>query len=545
MNTVMLQALTRGGSSMTSYTRIPVLYALLCGLAILAVLRTERLVNRIIYRPLRLAMRLTGSCLCAVFLLVLGSGLIPESPLIPWFWYAAMTVFLVLLCALHELLELSRRAESGLLVPVRVRILSAVSIGFIILVMTNGLHRLVFRFTPVNDGSFRNPVFQPLFYVTATWMLVLFVWFNGLLLQRGLRRPARSALLPPLFIPPVLAVLLTVFCFYFFRHPHHLSAQAYVTCIGVLLLAFLEACVSSRLLPVNTRYRKWFTLTDLDVQIIDSAGRPVLKSAQAKELPSGLLERLLDEQTVTEGDTVFHATPVTGGTAVWQEDISRIRQLTAEARKLVKRLQHSNGLLQRETEIRRSAAEKIIRDELYSQLETLLHDKLIRVSTMAHNLRDHPEDLPARSIITLELCAAKRHSNLFFLEQGRTPFTGDELMVYFDELGEIAGYAGIHVRTGPGPRCQLDITAAALLYSCFEETLVWSISRHSSFLYGGLSETDGQLQLDILTELPPDGLAWSQSLDDKLSAAGALTELRSTEDLHGVQIRIRNGGESA
>ena len=61
MNTVMLQALTRGGSSMTSYTRIPVLYALLCGLAILAVLRTERLVNRIIYRPLRLAMRLTGS----------------------------------------------------------------------------------------------------------------------------------------------------------------------------------------------------------------------------------------------------------------------------------------------------------------------------------------------------------------------------------------------------------------------------------------------------------------------------------------------------
>ena len=545
MFAAVMEPLTRGGSSLTPYTRMPVLYVLLCGLTILAVLRAERLVSRIIYRPLRLAMRLTGCCLSAVFVLILGSGLIPESPLIPWFWYAEMTVLLALLCAMHELLDLSRRTDSGLLVPVRIRVLSAISALFAILVLTNDLHRLVFRFTPVNDGAFRNPVFQPMFYVTAGWMLFLFVLFNVLLLQRTRRRTPRSALAPAMIASPVLAVVLTAFCIYFFRHPHHLSAQAYVTCIGVLLLVFLETCISGRLLPVNTRYRKWFSLTDLDVQIIDAEGKPVLKSAQAKELPEGIMERLLSEQTAVEGDIVYHATPVTGGTAIWQEDISRINQMTAEARRLVMHLQHSNSLLQRETEIRRTAVEKIIRDELYSQLETLLHDKLIRVSTMAHNLHDHPEDLSARAIITLELCAAKRHSNLFFLEQGETPFTGDELMVYFDELGEIAGYAGLVVRTGPGLRCQLAIPAAAVLYSCFEETLIWSISRHSSFLYAGLSEADGRLQLDILTELPPDGLTWSPALSEQLKAFGAVTELRSTEDLHGVEIRIGNGGESA
>ena len=154
MFAAVMEPLTRGGSSLTPYTRMPVLYVLLCGLTILAVLRAERLVSRIIYRPLRLAMRLTGCCLSAVFVLILGSGLIPESPLIPWFWYAEMTVLLALLCAMHELLDLSRRTDSGLLVPVRIRVLSAISALFAILVLTNDLHRLVFRFTPVNAGAF-------------------------------------------------------------------------------------------------------------------------------------------------------------------------------------------------------------------------------------------------------------------------------------------------------------------------------------------------------------------------------------------------------
>ena len=412
----------------------------------------------------------------------------------------------------------------------------------VLLVMSNDLHQLVFRFTPggnwVSDyqygpGYWIVMAFALLFLVSALWNL----------LRKGHRSHSRKGLILPLLFCAGLLVYLAA---YIRRVPLAWESDLTVN-ICILSVLFFEAVLHSGMIPVNIQYQRLFASAPINLTLLDGDGRTVLSSPGAHPISRSVWKRLCTEihqPLLRDRDTQYHAVPVRSGMAVWQEDLSQINRLRRKIQDVQTRLEAANALLREEGEVKKRLLAAQTNQALFEQLD---QDMERRITSLAHLIEtlpeaEHPRNLTA--YITLCLCHIKRRMNLFFLARQGESLPGDELGMYMDELAELGRYGGLRTLLRCGQIGALEIRSAALCYDFAFETISWTLREEASPLMGYLEIEGTHLVFRFLPGGDPGRWQFSRELMAAVSALGGEIVCKDLDDAYGICLTVPLGGES-
>lgn len=457
-------------------------------------------------------------------------------------WYGYYLFQLALPVALLYLTEILDRAEGEkrlahpLWPPLVCYVLS------VLLVLTNDLHRLVFRFDL--EGNWASDYSYGLGY----WLMIAFsLLFFVLAVVKLFYKGRKSAYWGgKLFLLLFCGGLIFYVIAYVYRVPLAWESDITVN-ICILSVLFFEAVLHSGMIPVNIQYQRLFASAPINLTLLDGDGRTVLSSRSAHPISRSIWKRLLmdmEQPLLRDSNTQLHAIPVRSGMAVWQEDLSRINRLKREIQDVQDRLEAANRLLREEGEIKKRLMTVEANRSLFEQLDRDMEQRVASLTRLIKTLpkTDKPKGLTA--YITLCLCHIKRRCNLFFLARQGELLPGDELELYLDELAELARYAGLQTLIRCGQKEALEIRSAALCYDYAFETISWALKETASPLMGYLESEGSDLVFRFLPGGDPTQWHFSEELITSVSAMGGQIACKDLDDAFGICMRIPLGGET-
>lgn len=411
----------------------------------------------------------------------------------------------------------------------------------VLLVLTNDLHQLVFRFDPAGDWA-SDYRYGPGYWGVMALSLLFLACAVWKLLHRGRYSPYWAGRVVPLLFCVGLLAYITA---YIRRVPLAWESDLTVN-ICVLSALFFESALHAGFIPVNLQYQRLFTATPIGLTLLDEQGRTVLSSRGAPPVSRSIWRRIsmdMAHPLLRDSDTQLHAVPIHGGMAVWQEDLSQLNRLRREIQAVQARLEAANALLREESEVKKRLLAAETNRAMFEQLD---RDMECRITSLVHLIEtlpeaERPENLTA--YITLCLCHIKRRCNLFFLARQGEPLPGDELSMYLDELAELGRYAGLKTLIRCGEIGALEIRSAALCYDFAFETISLTLRESASPLMGYLEAENGRLVFRFLPGGDPGRWQFSGELKAAASALGGQIVCKDLDDAFGVCLTIPLGGE--
>ncbi|MDL2294830.1 hypothetical protein LJC60_09435 [Ruminococcaceae bacterium OttesenSCG-928-D13] len=512
--------------------------------AIIVILWTASFIRRAMQKGVRRAALFTGVILLGWIVVRLIKYQLTEANLFNrMLWYAFYLFQLSLPLVLLWLAWAIDRQDEQVDFPVWLRVLSACNAALVVLVFTNDWHNLVFRLDLSSPNWSRNYSYGPGYYVVlAACVLPLLAALAMLVVKSG-RNPRKKGFVFPL----AFCVLLILYgCGYVMRIPIAWESD-FTMVVGLFTLLFVEACFRTRLIPVNTKYTTLFTHSPLSMQIFDDAGRLALTASSAMQTDGEWLARALAAHPLPverDENTLLFASPIAGGTALWQEDITALNRLQRETRESVRKLAAANAVLAEEEKIRRALDEEKAKAQLMAQLEAEIAVYSAQLADMMEELLEAEGEPEQVLQVALLLCCIKRRCNLFFRQQETDAFPADELTVYIDELAEIAGYGEGRVLVTSEITSDLPVRVATLFYDFFYAAIAWAARQKCPHLLVHLGPEGDAITMRLL----PSADAHSFVLDAKLEASiiemGGTWALKDLDDAVGISLSFPKGGEA-
>lgn len=412
----------------------------------------------------------------------------------------------------------------------------------VLLVLTNDLHQLVFRFDP--GGNWSNDYsYGPGYWAVASISVLFLLVSIGILLRKGRRSSYWGGkVFPLLFCGGMLCYAVA----YIKRVPLVWESDFTIN-ICILAALFFEILLHTGLIPVNIRYHRLFAAAPIGLNLLDQSGMSVLSSSKAPSISHSIWKRLcadMDHPLLRDNDTLLHAVPIHGGMAVWREELSQINGLRQEIQNAKVRLEAANALLREESEVKKRLLATETNRVLFRQLD---RDMERRISDLSELIRALPEAADRRrhmAYITICLCHIKRRCNLFFLARQGEPILCDELSIYLDELAELAGYAGIRMLIRCGVHGPMDIRNAALCYDFCFEALSLALKKNASPVLGYLEREKDALVFRLLPGGVPEDWEFSEELRSAVSEMGGRISCKDLDDAVGIRLTIPWGGEA-
>ena len=411
----------------------------------------------------------------------------------------------------------------------------------VLLVFTNDLHQLVFRFVLSGDWSHEYQ-YGPGYFVVLLMSLTFLLGAMVLLFRKGRHsRYLGARVFPVLFSIAILSYILG----YLFKIPLFRDSD-YTIIICVLTMLFFESFLHTGMIPVNVRYGRLFAAAPLNLQLLDEKGQAVLAANRATPIPESVWRRLradMDRALLRDRDTLLHAAPIRGGMVVWQEDISALNHVRQELQTSSTRLEAANALLTEEGEAKRRLLAAEAKAELFDELEREIPRRVSVLARLIQSLSQAEDRQRQIAYITLCLCHIKRRYNLFFLTRQGEPILGDELGIYLDELAELVGYADVKALVRCGLCGQMDVRRASLCYDFYFEALTWAVRENCSTMLGYLEWENTELAFKLLPACSPEGWRFSTELQDSVASVGGQISSKELDDTAGVWLTIPLGGE--
>ena len=365
----------------------------------------------------------------------------------------------------------------------------------LIVIFTNDFHNLVFKFDLNGDWS-NVYSYGFAYYIVFGLCVCEFFLATIMLIVKTKKSPKRFKLVFPI----IVTFLIISYNVSYVLNVLHIRQSNLALMFCVLTMLFVEAIMSAGLIPSNTGYRKLFTMSPLEMQLLDKNGERKYFAPDSKPLRSCELDFVLKNPAGTlrsDEDTLLHSSKINGGTVVWKEDISGVNRLHRELHNSIKNMEKANAILQREEEIKRRELNNELKEELFLEMESNIEDKTKELSSRIRNLPEGEGRKQKIAYIPLLRCHIKRLCNIFFVSQERKNMSGTELAVYLDELSEFASYAGIKALVRCSASENIDVEAVKLCYNFYFGALSWSFENKNPTIIGMLKEKDGRFIFDI------------------------------------------------
>lgn len=416
----------------------------------------------------------------------------------------------------------------------------ALTVVLIILILTNDLHQLVFRFQPdfVNwDNDYSR---TPLFYVITVWQYALYLMAIIILVVKcRISSSRKNAWL--LLIPFVIGIMMNALLMtekmprlngsYIIEFPEALIFTSAI---------ILECCMQLGLIPTNAEYGKLFRSFSITAQITDEDGSPIYLSGTATPLTAEQFT-LLSGSRIGE-HTVIRKMTLPGGFGYWQDDMSELDRLNGELTQAREKLEQESELIRLRNELKEKQAVIEQRTLVYDIIAERTQKQSQLISQLAREARlssDPSLKEINRRRIALLGAYIKRYSNLMLLSQESGSIEVGELALSFSEVLRYLNDCGIPGEIINSAGCSVPADAALLVFEAFE-TLLEANHQTLRGVFVNLSERDNvMLKLNLESLIEPI----LKDITQRLSGTNITSEVQSEDDVTYICFTIPKGGE--
>ncbi len=322
--------------------------------------------------------------------------------------------------------------------------LGAVTVVFILLVLTNDRHQLVFRFQPGFVNWDEQYLYGRLFYFMTAWQYTLYlaaVLVLGFKCSVSTARKHAWLTLIPFVIGMTEIVLLTTDRMPMFNGSHIIELpEAFIS----MSACILECCMQLGLIPTNKGYGKLFHTFSINAQITDQKGTTVYSSGAAVPLTA---EQFHAPDGARIGEhTVLHKMELPGGCGFWQDDMTQLDRLNEELEEAKDRLAQEAELIRLQNELKEKQAKIEQRTALYDTIARHTQRQSRAISLLAETARLSPDAAVKERCcrhITLFGAFIKRYANLMLLSDKSDTVEAGEVGLSVSEVLRYLNYSGI------------------------------------------------------------------------------------------------------
>ena len=418
-----------------------------------------------------------------------------------WYLYYLPMLFIPLLAVF---IALSLGKPESFRLPKWTVLLYIPTAALLLLVLTNDLHQLVFRF-PEDAVVWMNEYrYGIVYFPVVGWMVLCALTALVIMLVKCRVPNSRKVLVLP-FVPVVLSVIYGAL--YIFQLPWLRLIAGDVTVVFCLLIAAtLESCIQCCLIQSNTHYRELFDASTVGAQITDPEYHVVLSSRAAQEVNIETLRQTQQAPVMLEGGIRLSGAPVRGGHVLWTEDVSELLEVLEELQDVKDSLEDNNALLRAEYTLKAREAHIAEQDRLYNiiQRETVPRIKLLAELTDAcETMGDEAQRKQILGKMAVIGAYLKRRSNLIFLADKTPLFQEKELHLTFGESMDNLELCGITCGLLSELEGPVEARQLMKMYDLFEEIVERSIDTMTTITVW-IGPADGALRITINTDSAAD-----------------------------------------
>ena len=421
------------------------------------------------------------------------------------------------------------------------RLLIILIVALIILVFTNDLHGLVFQLD-LNSADWASDYTYGFGYyiILAVCMINIYIGF-AILVKKSIRSPRKKRFIFPFGI----FILFGVYNYRYIMRDSFAYNTDLAIVTGIFVMLMFEACIRSGLIPVNTKYIEIFKRSPLKIQLFNKNKEMAFASALAQPIDKETIDKAIASSPspiLQEDESLIFANPIPGGYALWSEDVSRIQDLNRDIHQSTKKLGEANAILAAEEKIQRTVNEKIVKKQLMDQLEDEIAEKITRLSTMIEELEHSENHSMETTRLALLLCYIKRRCNLFFKEQELLKTESDVLIIYIDELCEIAKYSGVQIVTVKEVKGDIPTRYTTLFYDFFYTMADIALQKGCPYIIVDIGSEDELISMRLLPSIDIGALKTELRLLEAIAKAKGKIVRKEIEDTIGISISFPEGG---
>ena len=448
-----------------------------------------------------------------------------------WYLYYLSMLFIPLL-AVYVAMSIGKTEDSHL--PKKAALLYIPTLFLFLMVITNDLHELVFKFPA--DAAVRTDndySYGVGYYIVTAWMF--FCALTMLYVMSKKRRIAEGKKL--IFIPciPINVLLLYLIFYYSGVSWLRVILGDVTTVICLMYAATLELCIQCGFIQANTHYMELFCASTAGAQITDKDYHVILSSAAAKNIDTETLAKTKNESVMLEGGVRLSGAPIKKGHVVWTEDMSPLLKVLEELQEAKENLEDSNKILEEEHALKKREAHIMEQDRLYNIIQHDTAHQICLMDTMIKQAETADSDEKRKLLQKMLVIGAylKRRSNLVFLADKSSMLDANELVLTIGESLdnlEVLGISCGFCTELTEPILAYQIIA---MYDFFEMTAERAFDRICSItVYAG--KRDGALFLNINTDSTAD---FSDFVSDNVNVE------RDEDNEWRLTLRMNMGGD--
>lgn len=310
-----------------------------------------------------------------------------------WYLFYLPMLFVPMMAVM---ISLSLGWQDDFKLPRAVWILWAVSAALFLLVMTNDLHQAVFTF-PQNSEVWTDSEhgYSWGYYLVVSWQIFCAVTALIIMGIKCRKHGDCKALLP--IVP--LAAAIAYSALYYAGVPwlRYLFGDVAVFQSLMYILAF-EACIACGYIHSNSRYAELFASSvGTSVQIADNEYNIRYAAINTEHISPSDIKNAENAPFELDNGHMLHVMPVSGGYAVWTEDVSGLLKLREISESLSEELKERNELLR--YEYKREAKHHAVEEQnrLYDLLRSATQKQIDRIAVLMKEYRNVCETSPEAS----------------------------------------------------------------------------------------------------------------------------------------------------
>lgn len=358
----------------------------------------------------------------------------PDAMRYLWYLFYLPMLFVPMLALL---IAMSLGKPDAYRLPGATAALWLVSGALLLLVLTNDLHQFVFTF-PADAAvwSDTNHGYSFGYFAVIGWQVVCAVAALVVMIFKCRMKNGRRHLWPA--IP--MAVSLSYLALNYIGVPWLKAAFGDVTAFqSFMYMLCFEACIACGYIHSNSRYADLFASSvGTSAEITDRDFNIRYAALNTEAIPKYIMKMALQSPVTRKNGLTVHAMPISGGYAVWTEDMSALLAVKAESESLAEELGERNDLLR--YEYKREAKHRKVEEQnrLYDLLQSATQRQIDRISELTGEYRKKSKSDPERAKILLAeiavLCSyIKRRKHLTLLTDRDYEVSVGELERAFSE----------------------------------------------------------------------------------------------------------------
>ncbi len=304
-------------------------------------------------------------------------------------------------------------------------IIMAISTILFLTILTNDFHQLAFKF-PNGPDDYDNYNHNIGYYIACVWIFgLLLISMISLALKRMKIKKDIKAFMPLLLLlSGFIYTILYVMGIKIVRNTNLSVLLSTLICIGIELILYLD------LIPNNTKYKKTFENSNLNMMIISFDGKTIYKTKNFKELPNYILNDICTNNVVKQEDknVIYDIKKNNDSYVVIRKDITELNKLKKEINIKRKMLLDQQESLKREEQIKKELYEITLRKEILIKTEANLNSKKIEAKKILRRQNLNKEDLEKVKMI---MAYCKRKSSLIISELNNETYdeTGIKMLI--------------------------------------------------------------------------------------------------------------------